>query len=129
VAGALAGLAGGIFGVFTILILTFYILVDSENLRDAALRLFPKSRRTRVAAASREVTVKVSAWLGGQLLVAAVIGSSSAIGLWAMGIPFFYVLAVICAIGELIPSSARSSRLFRHWPSRRRCRRRKWSWC
>lgn len=103
VATAIAGLAGGIFGVFTILILSFYILVDSENLREAALRLFPRARRARVDAASREVTVKVSAWLGGQLLVAAVIGTSSAVGLWALGVPFFYVLALIAAIGELIP--------------------------
>jgi predicted PurR-regulated permease PerM len=47
--------------------------------------------------------VKVSAWLGGQMLLGAVIGASSAIGLWALGVPFFYVLALVCAIGELIP--------------------------
>jgi len=103
VAGAAANVAGGIFGVFTILILTFYILVDSANLRESALRLFPRERRERVDAASREVTVKVSAWLGGQLLLAGVIGASSAIGLWAIGVPFFYVLALISAIGEMIP--------------------------
>jgi len=45
----------------------------------------------------------LSAWLGGQLLLSAIIGTTSAIGLWAIGIPFFYVLAVISAIGELIP--------------------------
>jgi predicted PurR-regulated permease PerM len=45
----------------------------------------------------------VSAWLGGQLLLGAIIGGSSAIGLWLLGIPFFYVLAVISGIGELIP--------------------------
>jgi predicted PurR-regulated permease PerM len=47
--------------------------------------------------------MKVSAWLGGQLLLGAVIGTSSAIGLWALGVPFFYVLALISGIGELIP--------------------------
>jgi predicted PurR-regulated permease PerM len=103
VAGAVANVAGGIFGVVTILILTFYILVDSANLRESALRMLPKERRARADARSREVTVKVSAWLGGQLLLAAVIGTTSAIGLWALGIPFFYVLALISAIGEMIP--------------------------
>jgi predicted PurR-regulated permease PerM len=47
--------------------------------------------------------VKVSAWLSGQLLLAATIGVTSAIGLWALGIPYFYVLALVSAIGELIP--------------------------
>ena len=45
----------------------------------------------------------MSAWLGGQLLLAAVIGTTSAIGLWALGMPFFYVLALISAVGEMIP--------------------------
>jgi predicted PurR-regulated permease PerM len=103
VIGAVANVAGGIFGFVTILILTFYLLVDSANLRASMLRLFPRRQRERVDAASREVTLKVSAWLGGQLLLAAVIGATSAIGLWALGVPFFYVLALISAIGEMIP--------------------------
>ena len=103
VAIAIAKTAGGIFGVVTILILTFYILVDSANLRESLLRMLPKERRARVDARSREVTVKVSAWLGGQLLLGIVIGTTSAIGLWALGVPFFYVLALISGIGEMIP--------------------------
>jgi predicted PurR-regulated permease PerM len=67
------------------------------------LRLFPPDRRARADAAARDITLKVSAWLGGQLLLGAIIGGSSAIGLWLLGIPFFYVLAVISGIGELIP--------------------------
>jgi len=103
VTGAVANVAGGIFGIVTILILTFYILIESANLRQSALRLFPRARRARVDAAAREVTEKVSAWLGGQLLLAFIIGASSAIGLWAIGIPFFYVLALLSAVGEMIP--------------------------
>jgi predicted PurR-regulated permease PerM len=103
VAGAVANVAGGIFGIVTILILTFYILIEADTLRSLLLRLFPRARRAQVAEASREVTVKVSAWLGGQLLLGTIIGATSAIGLWALGIPFFYVLALISGVGELIP--------------------------
>jgi predicted PurR-regulated permease PerM len=101
--GAVMGVLGGIFGFLTVLIVTFYILVDANNLRNAMLHLFSKQDRPRAAAASREIVGKVSAWLGGQLLLAAIIGITSAIGLWLMGIPFFYVLALISAIGEMIP--------------------------
>ena len=45
----------------------------------------------------------MSAWLGGQLLLGGIIGLTSAVGLWLLGIPFFYVLALISGIGELIP--------------------------
>jgi predicted PurR-regulated permease PerM len=102
-AGAIGNVAGGIFGIVTILILTFYILVEAETLRSLMLRLFPRARRTQVAEASNEATVKVSAWLGGQLVLGTIVGTTSAIGLWALGIPFFYVLALISGIGELIP--------------------------
>jgi predicted PurR-regulated permease PerM len=47
--------------------------------------------------------VKVSAWLTGQLLLGGIVGSTSAVGLWLLGVPFFYVLALISGIGELIP--------------------------
>ncbi len=103
VLAAIGNVAGGIFGVVTILILTFYMLVDSWSLRHQALLLFPRKHRARVDAASREAMVKVSAWLGGQLLLAGVIGATSAAGLWALGIPFFYVLALLSAVGEMIP--------------------------
>jgi predicted PurR-regulated permease PerM len=49
------------------------------------------------------VTNKISAWLGGQLLLAGIIGSTAALGLFLMGVPFFYVLALIAGIGEMIP--------------------------
>ena len=101
--GALRGVLGGIVGFLTILIVTFYLLVESWGLHQTLLRLFPQSERARVDAAARAITVKVSAWLGGQLFLAAVIGSTSALGLWLMGIPYFYVLALISAVGELIP--------------------------
>ena len=103
VLGALLGVGGGLFGLLTVLILTFYLLVEADTLRDNLLRLFPSGDRARVAAATRDMTVKVSAWLGGQLLLSGIIGSTSAIGLWLLGIPYFYVLALLSGVGELIP--------------------------
>jgi len=100
---AVVGLAGGIFGLLTILILTFYLLVEAGTLRRFLISLFPRGSRTRVDAATRTITEKVSAWLGGQMLLAGIIGTTSAVGLWLIGIPFFYVLALISGIGELIP--------------------------
>jgi predicted PurR-regulated permease PerM len=101
--GAVLGVLGGLFGLLTILILTFYLLVESDALHSMFLRLFPRRSRDRAAEVSREITLKVSAWLGGQLLLGTIIGITSAIGLWLLGIPYFYVLALISAIGELIP--------------------------
>jgi len=95
--------AGGVFGVITLLLLTFYMLVESREIFAFFVKLFPPDERGRVAAVSATVTEKVSAWLGGPLLLGGIIGLSSALGLWLMGIPYFYVLALISAVGELIP--------------------------
>jgi predicted PurR-regulated permease PerM len=100
---AIVGLAGGLFGIVTILILTFYMLVDSASIFDRFLRLFPRDQRRRIAVISSDISVKVSAWLGGQMLLAAVIGVTATLGLWLLGVPYFFVLGLIAAIGELIP--------------------------
>ena len=103
VLSAIWGFVGGVFGVVTILIVAFYLLIDADNLVRAMVRLFPRQERARVRDAFRRAGEKVSAWLAGQLLLGAIIGTTAAIGLWIMGVPYFYVLALIAGIGELIP--------------------------
>ena len=101
--GAIGTVLGGVFGVLTVLIVTFYLLIDAENILQTFLRLFPLTDRPRAHEACRRVSTKVSAWLGGQLLLAGIIGSTAALGLWLMGVPYFYVLALVAAVGEMIP--------------------------
>lgn len=103
VVGAVAGFAGGLFGLITILILTFYMLVESDQIFESIARVFPRKQRGRVSQVSREISTKVSAWLGGQLLLGLVIGSTATIGLWLIGVPFFFVLGLLAGVGELIP--------------------------
>ncbi len=100
---AIWSIVGGVFGLVTILLLTFYLLVDSERLFNLFVRLFPPSQRQRVANVSELVAVKISAWLGGQILLGFIIGTTSAIGLATLGVPYFFVLAVIAGVGEMIP--------------------------
>ena len=100
---AIWGIVGGVFGVVTILLLTFYLLVDSAHLFNLFVRLFPGSQRQRVSSVAEQVSVKISAWLGGQILLGFIIGTTSAIGLALIGVPYFFVLAVIAGIGEMIP--------------------------
>jgi predicted PurR-regulated permease PerM len=89
--------------VVTILILTFYFLVEAEDIFALFLRIFPRDRRARAAAVSHQIGLKVSAWLGGQLLLGGIIGASAAVALGLMGVPYFYVLALIAGVGEMIP--------------------------
>jgi len=103
VLSAIWGFVGGVFGLLTILIVAFYLLIDADNIVRAMVRLFPRQERARVRDASERAGAKVSAWMAGQLLLGAIIGTTAAIGLWLLGVPYFYVLALIAGIGELIP--------------------------
>ncbi|HXD18735.1 MAG TPA: AI-2E family transporter [Vicinamibacterales bacterium] len=103
VIGAVGGFVGGIFGFITMLVLAFYLLNDSSGLVTVFVRLFPREKRAQVQDACRRVTNKVSAWLAGQLLLGGIIGGTAALGLFLMGVPFFYVLALIAGLGEMIP--------------------------
>jgi predicted PurR-regulated permease PerM len=103
VLAAAGGLLGGIVGVVSMVILTYYLLLESERILGTFVRLFPRPRRPRVECVAREITRKVSAWLGGQALLAAIIGATTAVGVGLLGVPYFYVLAVIAAVGEVIP--------------------------
>jgi len=100
---ALSGFVGGVFGVLTILILAFYLLLDSRQMFRNFISLFPRTERGRLEDVSRRITSKVSAWLAGQLLLGAIIGTSAAVGLWLLHVPYFFVLALIAGFGEMIP--------------------------
>jgi len=103
VATAVARVFTGMLAVITVLILTFYLLVESDALFMGFARLFPRPDRPRVQAAALKISTKVSAWLSGQLILGGAIGLTAAAGLYLLGVPYFYVLAVLAGFGELIP--------------------------
>ena len=97
------GLAGTLVTVITVLLLPYYLLLEASSLQKGFLHLFDPDSRPQVARISREVTTKAGAWLSGQLLLGGVIGTTATIGLWILGVPYFYVLGLIAGLGEMIP--------------------------
>ena len=100
---AISSVIGGMFGLITILILSFYFLIEAQSMFDYVIRFVPAGRRADVSTVARQAVEKVSAWLRAQFLLAGVMGLSAAFGLWLMGVPYVYVIALIAAIGETIP--------------------------
>jgi predicted PurR-regulated permease PerM len=94
---------GGAVGLVFILVLSLYLLHDAERLRAVMLSFVPRPRRAQVRTAVDQVANRIGAWMTGQLMLSGIIAASTALGLGLMGIPYFYVLAVIAAVGELIP--------------------------
>jgi predicted PurR-regulated permease PerM len=100
---AISSVIGGLFGLITILILTFYLLLEAGAMFDYLVRFVPLGRRGDVTVAARQSVAKISAWLRAQFVLAGVMGTFAAVGLGLMNVPYFYVIALIAAVGETIP--------------------------
>jgi predicted PurR-regulated permease PerM len=100
---AISGAIGGLFAIVTALILSFYLLIEAEPMFEYLIRFVPAGRRADVATVARQAVSKVSAWLRAQFVLAGAMGTFSAIGLGLMGEPYFFVVALMAAIGETIP--------------------------
>jgi predicted PurR-regulated permease PerM len=100
---ALSSFAGGIFAVITVLILSFYFLIEARGMFEYLIRFVPEHRRADAAIAAREAVTKVSAWLRAQVTLAGVMGVFAAVGLALLDVPYFYVIALVAAFGETIP--------------------------
>jgi predicted PurR-regulated permease PerM len=100
---ALWGLVGGVFGLITIVILSFYFLIEAESLFQYGIRFVPSRQRGHVATVARDAVAKVSAWLRAQVSLAALMATSAGIALGLLNVPYFYVVAMIAGVGEIIP--------------------------
>jgi predicted PurR-regulated permease PerM len=100
---AITRVIGGAFGLITIVILSFYLLIEADKMFAYIVRFVTPGRRAELSTAAREAVVKVSAWLRAQVLLAGVMGTFTAVGLGLMGVPYFFVIAVVAAVGETIP--------------------------
>lgn len=85
------------------LFMVAYMLVDADRLRSVFLLLFPASSRSARQATIRRVSRRMSSWLGGQITLAAIVGLATGIGATALGIPYAVPLALIAAVGEVVP--------------------------
>lgn len=94
---------GALLAAFTVVLLSVYFLLDGESLFRMYVRALPKESRGHWWRISSDVATKVGAWMGGQAFLCVLIGVTSALGFWLIGLPYFYVLALVCGIGELVP--------------------------
>jgi predicted PurR-regulated permease PerM len=101
--GALESVVGALAALATVVVLPYYLLVEADDLQDGFLRLLPVDRRERLERVTDDVTLKVGAWLGSQMLLCLIIGALASLSMWLIGVPYFYVLGLIAGLGELVP--------------------------
>jgi predicted PurR-regulated permease PerM len=83
--------------------LVYYLLVDFRTINQMPLSLIPITKRNRVAAIFSEIDGFVSAFARGQITVCFILFVLYAIGLGALGVELWFLLAAISGFGNLIP--------------------------
>ena len=101
--GLLTGLGGGVIGLVTVLIISFYYLMERSWIRRIVLLDSAPETRIRVSRIWDEVEQKVGDWLRGQLTLCLVIGVTATIGYAVIGIQFWPLLGLWAGITEIIP--------------------------
>lgn len=101
--GLFLNLAGGIFGLFTAVILTVYFVIDGDRTVDWAVSLFPLDHQERLAATLQRARTRMSKWLMGQMLLMLTLGLSSLLVYWLLGLKYFYLLAMFAGIANIVP--------------------------
>ena len=98
------GLGGSLVTVFTLFLVAFYWITERSLIKRAVVRLFRPSQHQRAATLWNEVEEKLGAWIRGQLLLMAVVGTLATIVYGSMGLPFWLILGVIAGLTEAIPN-------------------------
>ena len=101
--GVFRTITGGLMGAVTCAILTAYFIVDGERAFQWALSVMPIEHRPRIEATMFRAEARVRHWLVGQAALMAILGSSAAIVFGLLHIKYYYALAVIAGILNIVP--------------------------
>ncbi len=99
-------LAGGFAAVVTFVIvplMTAYLLLDLEHLRDGLSKTIPPRRWRATLQFLSDIDKVVGGFIRGQLLVALSVGVLVAIAMLILHVPYAFFLGAIAAIGDLVP--------------------------
>lgn len=91
-----------IIGFASLIVITFYLLLDKEKLEGLVTSFFV-TKQDRVHKLFDRLEDKLGAWMRGQLLLSALIGVIVYVGLTVIGIDYALPLAILAGIFEIVP--------------------------
>lgn len=98
------GIFSGFISAVTVIVMSFYFILERDQLYKGLELLMPHNDFIRVRNATQKVEHKLGGWLRGQLLLGLIIGVASWVGLMALGLQQYALpLAIIAGILELVP--------------------------
>jgi predicted PurR-regulated permease PerM len=101
--GLFLNIAGGIFGIFTAVILTAYFIIEGDRTLQWVVSMFPLEQQQRLSSTLLRAKARMRNWLIGQSLLMLSLGTCSLVVYWALGLKYFYLLAMFAGVANILP--------------------------
>lgn len=96
-------LAGILTNLLVVLFLSALMLIERDRTRDWVLEFVEERDQAAVIGVAQNALLRLGAYVRGQLLVMAIIGVGSALGMFVLGVPFAVPLGALSFITAAIP--------------------------
>ncbi len=103
IVGATIALFGGIVSALTVVVLTFYLLIEEKTIRKSLLNIVPLKNKARIADMSHRIGIKIGLWLRGQFSLMVLVGLMITLATQVIGAPYALAIGVTAGLLELVP--------------------------
>jgi predicted PurR-regulated permease PerM len=98
------GVFTGMLYLLFSLVMALYLTIDGDRVRRYFIQFLPMDRQNQGLLVSERIGGRLGSWARGEALLAAIIGGMTWAGALLLGLPYAGALAVIAAVGELVPN-------------------------
>jgi predicted PurR-regulated permease PerM len=100
---ATAGVVGAVVGLFLVLVLAAYFVLDAEHMGAALAGFLPARQRGRATVVAERVVHVMGAYVRGQVVVSLCVGAIIALGLAVLGVPYALLIGGVAAAINIVP--------------------------
>lgn len=93
-----------VIGMIVVFFVGLYAAAEPDLYRSGSLKLLPSRHRERAAEVLRELQQALESWMLAQLASMCIVGTLVTLGLWLIGVEGAFVLGLLAAALELIPT-------------------------
>lgn len=100
----ITGLFSNFVALFTLMVVTYYLLIERKNLDRYLLIIFGDKNNNLAGRIISKIEHQLGAWVRGQVILCTVVGFMTYIGLRFLGVDFALPLSLLAAILEIVPN-------------------------
>jgi predicted PurR-regulated permease PerM len=94
---------GGVIFAITIFVLSFYLTVGRDGVEKFLTAILPSAYEEKAISIYGRVSRKIGRWLTGQIFLSFVVGLTTYLGLWLLGVRYSLFIGILAALAELVP--------------------------